>query len=87
VRMFHHGQEQETLRQQAGYTLAISTRITKTVGNREESIYTLRCWHILPGLFFATGYLVSLNATFMRVRMHLYEVVVAEALERRQSRP
>lgn len=40
-------------------------------------------WQILPGLFFAIGYLVALNGTFMRVRMHLYEVVLAEALERR----
>jgi hypothetical protein len=40
-------------------------------------------WQIVPGLFFAIGYLVGLRGAFMRVRMHLYETVLAEALERR----
>ncbi len=42
-------------------------------------------WQLVPGLFFAIGYLVSLNASFMRVRMHLYEAVLVEALARRDS--
>jgi hypothetical protein len=40
-------------------------------------------WQTLPALFFSMGYLVGLNAAFMRVRMSLYEAVLAEALERR----
>ena len=43
----------------------------------------LPIWQIVPGLFFAIGYLVGLRASFVRVRMHLYEVVLVEALERR----
>lgn len=43
----------------------------------------LPLWQIVPGLFFAIGYLVGLNGVFMRVRMHMYEVLLAEALERR----
>ena len=42
-------------------------------------------WQIVPGLFFAIGYLVGLRASFVRVRMHLYEVVLVEALERREK--
>lgn len=42
-------------------------------------------WQLLPSLFFAIGYLFSLNASFMRVRMHLYDTVIAESLARRQS--
>lgn len=40
-------------------------------------------WQIVPGLFFAIGYLVGLRGVFVRVRMHLYEAVLAEALARR----
>ena len=43
----------------------------------------LPIWQIVPGLFLAIGYLVGLRASFTRVRMHLYEVVLAEAIERR----
>lgn len=45
----------------------------------------LPIWQIVPGLFFAIGYLVGLRASFTRVRMHLYEVVLVEALERREK--
>ena len=50
---------------------------------------TVPLWQIVPGLFFAIGYLIGLHGAFMRVRMHLYETVLAEALERRapQDKP
>jgi hypothetical protein len=43
----------------------------------------LPLWQIVPGLFFAIVYLIGLHGVFMRVRMHLYEAVLAEALQRR----
>ena len=62
--------------------LAISVQIkTLTVDALDTPL-----WLVIPGLFFAIGYLVGLNAAFMRVCMHLYAVVVAEALERRRSK-
>ena len=45
----------------------------------------LPLWQVVPGLFFAIGYLIGLRASFTRVRMHLYEVVLAEAIERREK--
>lgn len=44
----------------------------------------LPLWQIVPGMFFAIVYVVGLNAAFYRVRMHLYEVTLAEALARRE---
>lgn len=44
----------------------------------------LPLWQIVPGMFFAIIYVVGLNAAFYRVRMHLYEVTIAEALARRE---
>jgi hypothetical protein len=40
-------------------------------------------WQTVPALFFAILYLIGLNAAFMRVRMSLYEAVLAESLQRR----
>lgn len=45
----------------------------------------LPLWQIVPGMFFAITYVVGINAAFYCVRMHLYEVVLAEALARRES--
>lgn len=59
--------------------LAIAVQI-KAFGNQSLDI---PMWQLAPGLFFAVIYLVGLNAAFMRVRMQLYEVVLAEALARR----
>lgn len=42
----------------------------------------LPLWQIVPGLFFAIAYLIGLHGAFMRVRMHLYETVLAEASQR-----
>lgn len=43
-------------------------------------------WQTIPALFIVITYLVGLNASFMRVRMQLYEAVLSEALERRPAK-
>ncbi len=61
--------------------LAISVQVKAFTANSLD----IPIWQIVPGLFFAIGYLVGLRASFTRVRMHLYELVLAEALERREK--
>jgi len=63
--------------------LAIGVQL-KTV--MTESLDT-PLWLLLPGLFFAITYLIALNGSFMRIRMHLYEIVLTEALARRVPSP
>jgi hypothetical protein len=43
-------------------------------------------WEVFIGLFAAVTYLISMIATLMRVRLHLYEVILAEALVRKTAK-
>ena len=62
--------------------LAIAVQLKAFV----DEDFSTPLWQIIPGIFLAIGYLVCLNASFLRVRMHLYEAMLVEALARREGK-